>query len=88
MKLPLHCRHPIQYHNANSVGSPWRKTILNYLLPVVSISVVTNIPKFMEIKVDKSVVTRVQYDELLDKHVEVITQKALFLSYLGNQTFP
>ncbi len=64
-------RHPIQYHNANSGANPWRKVLTNYLVPAVAISVVTNIPKFMEIKLDRSTVTESYFDEASQQHIEV-----------------
>jgi len=40
---------PIEYHNAIQGANPWRR-VMNYIVPVIIISVVFNTPKYFEIE--------------------------------------
>ena len=43
---------PIEYHNATLGINPWRR-VMNYIIPVVLFSIIFNIPKFFEIKIQE-----------------------------------
>ena len=43
---------PIEYHNATLGINPWRR-VMNYIIPVVVFSIIFNIPKFFEIKIQE-----------------------------------
>ncbi len=40
--------HPVEYHNAMSSGSPWRR-VATCIAPVIMLSVAFNFPKFFEV---------------------------------------
>lgn len=50
---------PIEYHNTIQGTNPWRR-VLSYIIPVVIVSTLFNIPKFFEITIEETVrVTKV-----------------------------
>ena len=40
---------PITYWNTNIGVNPWRRALVSYFLPIVTFSVIFNIPKFFEV---------------------------------------
>ena len=71
-------QNPIERYNItrNSVNSNeycWRKILLWYVLPVVTLSVLYNIPKFFELKI----VEDVEVQEVFDKENN-LTKKVVF----------
>ena len=43
---------PIEYHNATLGINPWRR-VMNYIVPVIVFSIIFNVSKFFEAKVDE-----------------------------------
>ena len=43
---------PIEYHNATLGINPWRR-VMNYIIPVIVFSIIFNVPKFFESKVQE-----------------------------------
>ena len=43
---------PIEYHNATLGINPWRR-VMNYIVPVIAFSIIFNVSKFFEAKVDE-----------------------------------
>lgn len=63
---------PVEYHNNVNGVNPWRR-VLSYVVPVIAIAVVFNLPKFFEATVqEKTIVMQVENE---DGEVEQVRQR-------------
>ena len=68
---------PITYWNTNIGVNPWRKALVSYFLPIVTFSVIFNIPKFFEVHlVETEVWSNRNFTNATDEEVILIFRYA------------